>query len=154
MSNKDFIKLIEGFCTLAGIGQAEQVLRDKALMIDEVAFSLAHDDDIDPARFLIYVDFGPLPARRELEVCLSLMEANLFLKAQDGPVFAVSPARKNVTLVGSRRLADTGPDDLRNALVDFSAKARLWRKNYFIELKPAAAVAKRGVFHSLHLNAP
>jgi ABC-type phosphate/phosphonate transport system substrate-binding protein len=145
MSREKSIELIEGFCALTGIKDPESIVRDGSVTVNGVTFSLIHNEEIDPKSLAVYADFGQLPSKRELEVCMGLMEANLFLSARKLPVFGISPATRNVTLVARCELDELTPEKLRDALSELAAKAREWRKDHFLDLKPKPP-AKRGNF--------
>lgn len=150
MSRNQFIKLLEGFCALAKIDNPASILSDGAVTVNNVAFSLMHDEEVPKVLFL-YADFGKLPCKQELEVCKALMEANLFLffmKQQCS--FAISQNTRNVTLACRVSMENLTPEDLRTILVELSTKAHAWRKNHFFDLKPKPAQPGRGAFfHAL-----
>jgi hypothetical protein len=72
------------------------------------------------------------------------MEANMLLFASKQQIsFVISPDTKNVTLACRVELLKLTPPKLRTLLIDLSSKARLWRNNFFFDLKPTHS-APRG----------
>lgn len=152
MSKKIFTTLLQEFCTLVKIDKPDVVLREGNVMVGDVAFSLVHDEENAPALLSVYADFGKLPAKRELEVCMALMEANLFLFAGQGPIFGISPQTKQVTLAAHHPLDKLTPQDLHNILIDMASKATEWRQTSFLDLKPKPPGTNRGAFRALNIN--
>jgi len=148
MSRKKYVELLEEFCALTGADDPARIIRDAALTVNGVAFSFIHEEEIDPALLTVYADFGKLPSKRELEVCMGLMEANLSLAAQRFPIFGISPNTRNVTLAAQCQLADLDPENLRSMLVELAAKAQEWQEKNLLGLKPNTP-PKRGNFNWL-----
>jgi hypothetical protein len=150
MSKADFVKLIKDFCVFTKIKDTESVVRDGAIIVDGVMFSLIHNEKGDENDFSIYTDFGELPSKRELEIASSLMETNLFLAALKGPVFAMSPETKRITMVVHYKILNIDSKRLCDILAELSSAAKSWKENYFLDLKPTPKGAKKGVFASLY----
>ena len=144
MSRKEFTGLIEGLFTLMALDQPERVIAGDALMINKVAFSLVQSDQIDASLMSIYADFGPIPAQLEARICKVLMEANLYLFIEQGPIFALSADQKNVLCAERRVIGKTTPEDLYELLMRLASKANEWRINYFLDSKPNAPVQQPG----------
>lgn len=120
--------------------------------VGDVAFSLFYSEEDAPDVFTVYADFGKLPAGREQELCLALMEANLFLVGVQGPIFGISPQTRQVTLAKQCALDRCTAKELQAVVTDMAGKAGDWRKNHFLNLKPAPRGASRGVINGLSIS--
>lgn len=144
MSRKAFVELVEGFCSLAGLSEPERAVAGETVMMDGVGFTLVQSDEVDPSLISIYAEFGKIPLQLEARVCKLLLEANLYLYIEKGPIFTLSPDQKSVICAERRMLGQTTPKDLRDLLVRLAAKANEWRKNYFLDTKAQAPLAHVG----------
>jgi hypothetical protein len=146
MSRSAYIKLMEGFCKLVGMQDAQTFILDAAVTVQGVTFSLIHDEQADPGLVCVYTDLGKLPPKRELETCMELMEANLSLYPCKLPVFGISPITRNVTLAAPYAVSEMTPEILRDLLLGLVKQAKEWRNMDFRELKPKMD-SRRGGFN-------
>ncbi len=105
-----------------------------AVVVNDVVFSLIHNDAIHPDMVFIYCDFGDVPIGREAEAYRALLEANLYLYTGIGPAFTVSNETGRVLLAHHYFMHDgqNMPSELREVLVDLSTKALAWRADHFL----------------------
>jgi hypothetical protein len=136
LSKIKYFNLIDEFCLLPGLVQPRiqprSITDGGALYINDVAFSLLHNERIDEALLFIYADFGELPAGRELPASAALLEANLYLYNGASPVFAISAETGRVVMAQHCLLAMLDAQALSVLLLNLSAKARQWRSDYFL----------------------
>jgi hypothetical protein len=130
---KKYFELMEEFCLLSGVEQPQLISEGGTLKVDDVTFSLLHNERIDPALLFIYADFGALPPGRELQAAMALLEANLFLYGGAAPVFALSAQTERVVMADHRRLDQLDAQGLQLVLVNLAAKAAQWRADYFLD---------------------
>jgi Tir chaperone protein (CesT) family len=149
MPNRPFKQLLEEFAALVAIDQPALFLREGNVTLDEVTFSLVASEQDEDATMYIYADFGDLPPRRELELCMALMEANLILYPKQGPIFGISSRTRRVAIVHRVPLAPLTAGELREVLADLAGKAKEWGKNSFLDLKPTPAGADRSILRKL-----
>lgn len=133
MSKIKYLELIDALCRLTGCAQPGVISDGGALQIDDVAFSLLHDAQVDNTLLYIYADFGVLPRGRELPAALALLEANLFLYSGAAPAFAITPGTERVTMAHHCALTQIDAPDLHALLIDMAAKARQWRSDHFLD---------------------
>jgi hypothetical protein len=133
VSKAKYFQLVDEFCFLAGVEQQQLIAEGGALSVDEVMFSLLHNEQIDDSLLFIYADFGELPTGRELQAAQALLEANLFLYSGAAPVFAISAETERVVMADHRALDALDAHGLRDLLTDMAAKAKQWRGDYFLD---------------------
>ena len=133
MSKIKYFELLNEFCLLSGVEQPQLIAEGGTLNVNDVMFSLLHNEQIDDALLFIYADFGELPPGRELQASVALLEANLFLYSGAAPVFAISAESGRVVMAEHRSLDRLDARDLSEVLVSMAAKAKQWRGDYFLD---------------------
>jgi len=137
LSKIKYFDLIDEFCLLPGMVQPRiqprNITDGGALYIDDVAFSLLHNEQIDETLLFIYADFGALPPGRELQAAIALLEANLYLYNGAAPVFAISAETGRVVMAQHGALAALDAQSLSELLLNIAQKATQWRKDYFLD---------------------
>lgn len=146
MSKESFSKLINGFCALTGLKEADRVINGDWIKFNDVGFSLVHVPFCKTPTFSIYADFGPIPPQKEASICRVLLEVNLHLHVDAGPVFSVSEKEKNVICAQRYLTDDVKPEKLRELVVNMSELAHEWRKNYFLDVKGDTLQKNRAAF--------
>jgi hypothetical protein len=130
----NFRYLIEGFCKLCGVDDPHRVIRGGAVMINEVAFWLIHEEKDYPGLVIINCDFGEVMPGRRNDAYRVLLEANLLLNTGSGPAFTLARDTGRVILADRYRLDDKcRPQELYDMLCHLAAKAKAWRTDHFLE---------------------
>jgi hypothetical protein len=136
VSKIKYFNLIDEFCLLPGIVQPRiqpgMITDGGVLHIDDVAFSLLHNELIDEDLLFIYADFGVLPPGRELQASTALLEANLCLYNGAAPVFAISAVSGRAVMAQHDSLAALNAQSLSVLLLNMAKKARQWRGDFFL----------------------
>lgn len=131
--SEDFRQLIKGFCALAGLKDVERILKDGAVVINNVVFSLLCSEESSPGMVLIYCDFGDVPRGREADAYRALLKANMILYSGTGPAFTISLETGRVVFADHAKIVQITPEKLRDILVRLAAKAIEWRGNHFLQ---------------------
>ena len=138
MSKIKYFELIDEFCLLCGMVQPRvqpgTISDGDAFYVNDVRFSLVHNDAIDATSLFAYADFGALPPGSELPAMKGLLEANLYLYGSSvtAPAFAISEETGHVVMAQQSKLAEMDGQSLSVLLVAMAAKGRQWREDYFL----------------------
>jgi hypothetical protein len=136
MSKAIFAQLVQDLCVLLQIGnKAEQVVQGQWIGFKGAAFSLVADAAAALPTFSLYVDFGAIPPERNADVCRVLLETNLYLHVEGGPVFTVSEKEGHVVCASRYLQESVSAEQLRESMENFSRMVAEWRKDYFLSVK-------------------
>ncbi|MFC7518933.1 CesT family type III secretion system chaperone [Herbaspirillum sp. GCM10030257] len=104
-----------------------RVLDGGTLIVNQVDFSLVHDEKLNPAAVIIYGDLGEFPPGCSATPYLDLLEANMGIDGE--PVYALSYDTGRGVLTDYYPLnRKSASEQLREVLVRLAAKIVEWRK--------------------------
>lgn len=148
-SKERFNQLIRDFCTLSGTDDATHILNGGSIAINDIVFLLAWKERLDPERLYVRCDFGEVPANRKIQVCKSLLEADLDLYDGSGPAFSLSATTGRVLFTHSYRLDALTPAELRDILSALVDSVLEWRSGHFLEPLPLYRAGRAGFANSI-----
>lgn len=145
MHRTQFVELIEAFCAHCGLAEPERILYGGPISVNEVIFSLIHNEDSNPDLLFAYCDFGFAPPGREAETYRMLLETNLSLYDGKSPSFAIAPETGRVVLAASYALGETSGAELGKHLAKIAEQAKAWRVDPFFGARLASRPSRREV---------
>lgn len=132
MAVANFQELCDGLCELAGVrppdtAPDEQGCQGMTFMLDGVTVELSFEPHICQEHVLVRVNFGALPAGRELQACRALMEFNTRLRGI-GPAFSRHPQNGDIVCQSAYSLMQATAHDLHDWCLRLIQAAREWRE--------------------------
>lgn len=125
-------QLIRELCELRGIGDAEHVIRQGVVCIDDFDIAIDYFDE-DQAAIYVNFQFGVVSGGRTLRVFRLLLEANLSVYAQDQAQLGVEAETGGVVLVVRGVLGnDTDGQWLVEMIEHYVEHGRYWRENILL----------------------
>ncbi|HEV3426185.1 MAG TPA: CesT family type III secretion system chaperone [Paraburkholderia sp.] len=125
-------ELIRELCELRGIGDAEHVIGNGVVSIDDFDIAVDYFEE-DPAAIYINFQYGIVTGGRTLRVFRLLLEANLSVYAQDQAQLGVEAETGGVVLV-VRGILDENTDGqwLVDTIEHYVEHGRYWRENILL----------------------
>jgi len=125
-------ELIRELCELRGIGDAEHVIGNGVVSIDDFDIAIDYFEE-DPAAIYINFQYGIVTGGRTLRVFRLLLEANLSVYAQDQAQLGVEAETGGVVLV-VRGILDENTDGqwLVDTIEHYVEHGRYWRENILL----------------------
>jgi hypothetical protein len=87
---QSFDELITEVCAVIGFKEPQRLIDGEAIFLNDVMFSIIHEQEIDPNRIYIFVTFGQLPQKNRIKVVEELLKENHGFRGK-GPGFTISP---------------------------------------------------------------
>jgi hypothetical protein len=138
MSRNRFIDLANALCVLANVDPPALPTDGGAIAVDGVDFFVQYDENIAFEHLLVYCEFGLPPASRLVDGYEALLVANLLVHGAANPSFMLGPAKQVV--FGYRcALQALQASALLDICQTFSAQARAWRVDHFLDASPQGA---------------
>ena len=125
--------LVNEFCTLAALDDAEAIAEGCSFCVDDIECALIYLDHLSQDIIHCYIDFGVPPEARCAEVYRHLLTANYLQLASGSAAFSVSPETGHVVLISTLRLAEASPETLADLLAYHAQQALEWRRNFYLE---------------------
>jgi hypothetical protein len=130
-STEHYRKIIHGFCEIAGLDDPIRLIEDGQLHVNGFDMLLFYDEQFDPERLQIRIDFRNPPAlEKRLADMLAALLMNNYIGGMGGLfVFGLNPEDGHVVLTVQVNIdADTTGQDLMSALRDTTARAKtIWQ---------------------------
>ena len=139
----DYERLIRDFCLLTGLGDQKAIAGGVPLEVDGVTCSIAGCRRNEGDAFVLYVEFGAVPAGREAAVFEELLAQNFIGAPQAGVMFSFSSVAKSVICVQHLRASALTAQGLVNMLRYIAEKAVEWRGTYFLKAVEGRASASK-----------
>lgn len=125
-------QLIRELCELRGIGDAEHVISQGVVCIDDFDIAIDYFDE-DAAAIYVNFQFGVVSGGRTLRVFRLLLEANLSVYAQDQAQLGIEAETGGIVLVVRGILADdTDGQWLVELIEHYVEHGRYWRDNILL----------------------
>lgn len=125
-------QLIRELCELRGIGDAEHVINQGVVCIDDFDIAIDYFDE-DAAAIYVNFQFGVVSGGRTLRVFRLLLEANLSIYAQDQAQLGIEAETGGIVLVVRGILADdTDGQWLVELIEHYVEHGRYWRDNILL----------------------
>lgn len=141
--NPKYETLIEDFCALVNLDDAQHIVQGGAIEVNGVVFSFIHNPAIDMGLLFLYTDFGPPPLEYQAAVYGELLKHNFMHFAGKGPAFTISPFTGHVVHVEHFPIETTVPQLLASTMAYMADQAKDWKATRFLSgpnaLKPARA---------------
>lgn len=134
---KNFEELMAGVCKLLPISEPQRAIAGESIFIEDVMFTLIHDEKINPDRVFLFASFGPVPRQNGAKVLTALMKENHALFKGDGPGFTVSPTTGKIVYARNLALATLQPADLASKMCFLARKGNEWRETKFLDVAPS-----------------
>jgi len=137
---KKFINLIGEIRQALGYSLREEELlpdEDLAMEMDYggFSFSIVHSKRNSPKNILIECIYGDIPAEKELEIIINLLEMNCALAEIDGSVFCIDPDSGLLMYTISLYLNENNAETILRKMTEIVWHGRRWRANQFLENK-------------------
>lgn len=127
---KLFLALMADFCSLCNLDFDESVLEDTPVEVDGIEFLVRFNPDASADWLYITCDFGEVEKSQSELAYRALLELNLSMYFDNGPVFGISPTNGHVVFADHYPLAEISADMLRNRLGNLASRAKEWRSIY------------------------
>ncbi|CAM3057090.1 CesT family type III secretion system chaperone [Pseudomonas floridensis] len=126
--------LINEICTLSLISSPERFYESANFKIDDVDFTLLHQDRDQGQAVLIYGDLGPLPERNRDRSLQALMDINFHMfSGAHSPAFSFNAQTGRVLLMGSVALQMANAEGVLLLMKSFAELAKEWREHGFAD---------------------
>jgi hypothetical protein len=133
MPSKKFCELIDDVCHVAKIPHAQSLYESADLDVDQIKFTLRDGSGNVDEAVAFYCQFGSLPPQvSRADALQRLLELNLAMFGVYTPVFSVNPESNHVLLMARIPMQDLSGEKLLNILAKYAAKAKEWRKTYYL----------------------
>lgn len=129
---QQFRKLIDEFCDLTGLDEADAIKEGKSFNVDDVECAVIYHDHITPEAIYCYIDFGLPPANQLNEVYKELLKANYLQFASIKATFSLSPHTGHVVLVTVIQLIEATGKLLVDQFSHHAQQALAWRDHFFL----------------------
>ncbi|MGS0891211.1 CesT family type III secretion system chaperone [Burkholderia stagnalis] len=129
MSDPRYLALVEQFCAVVGLHDADYVQETGSVEVEGFEVRLEH---VERDQGAIYANFhfGTVTAGRTLHIFRLMLEANLLIYAQDQAQLGIDADTGSIVLI--LRLPfdpDFGGEDLADLLAHYAEHGRYWRQN-------------------------
>ncbi|HWW08250.1 CesT family type III secretion system chaperone [Collimonas sp.] len=133
MSKESYRQLLGHICSQANLTDTESVYASGNIVVNDIPFTLIHDENGDDDGLRMYCDFGkPAPERRALAL-QRLLETNLYMfSAAGAPSFGFNQENGRVVMMARMALSQVSAASLLRAMGEFSSYAAQWREKYFL----------------------
>jgi hypothetical protein len=133
-----FDELMTKVCRLIGFKEPQRLIDGEAIFLNDVMFSIIHEQGIDPNRIYMFVSFGELPRENRIRVVEELLKENHSFRGK-GPGFTISPTTGKVVYALHVPLDKTGPTAFAGIMACLATAAGRWRETFFLD-QPASAL--------------
>jgi hypothetical protein len=134
---QSFDELITEVCAVIGFKEPQRLIDGEAIFLNDVMFSIIHEQEIDPNRIYIFVTFGQLPQKNRIKVVEELLKENHGFRGK-GPGFTISPVTGKVVYALHIPLDKTEPVAMANIMGSLATSACKWRETFLLD-EPASA---------------
>ncbi|HEY4541005.1 MAG TPA: CesT family type III secretion system chaperone [Noviherbaspirillum sp.] len=132
MSYSKYCELIDGLCTLVGIGNPAALYSHAELTVDGEDCVLMHGGEYNEDGITVCCMFGEPPEENGDLIRQRLLEANLTAMQPGGMRYALNQSGGEVMLAGVVPLEALDPESLLALLARLAQNARQWRRHYFL----------------------
>lgn len=141
----DYPALVSAFCESLRLERTQGVIEGEPFYVNDVMFTLVHDEPFDDEVMFMFVNFGDLPDEQRARVMAALLTQNLLCFAGRGTGFSISPTSGRVNLCVRLELATLSARWLVAAVKYLSRVALEWRADYFLDEREVNAAASSAV---------
>jgi hypothetical protein len=126
--------LIDQFCALTLIPNAQSLYEHMAIEFNGIDFTLEYKDNMGEGRNLS-LHMGSLPARESAAAALRLLEMNFYLFAnQSNCVFTLNPESRRINLGMDLLLDQLSAERLLELLGELADMVKAWRNDFFLDV--------------------
>lgn len=137
MADDIYRSVLRDFAHLAGLGdQLEETRGGSALLVHGIALTIHHACPFgspDPGEVHVYVDFGPFPEARGLEILRRLLEVNLLLASPGTARLGIDAYTGRVVLAYRHELQDLTAGKLHESVTLAAQQALAWRADFYLD---------------------
>ncbi|SEK64675.1 Tir chaperone protein (CesT) family protein [Roseateles sp. YR242] len=140
----DYDRLIQEFCSLAGLPDAKAIGTGSPIEVDGVTCSVTPNRQRPAEALVVYVEFGGVPSGREAEIHAELLSQNYLGSPDSGVIFGYSALTQRVICMQQLTTAELTGQRLIDVLHHIASKAEEWRRTYFLKPKEDVRPALSG----------
>jgi hypothetical protein len=138
-----YAELITEVCELIGFKEAPRLIAGEPIIINDVMFSLIHEEHIDPKRIFLFAGFGEIPGEKRLAILEELLRQNHAGFNGEGPGFTISPTTGKVAYSLHLFLDTITAAELAAKMIYLAEIAHEWRKTHFLDMPASTSSAAR-----------
>lgn len=127
-----FRQLIDEFCDLTGLDEADAIAEGKSFNVDEVECAIIYQNHITPEDIYCYIDYGLPPGHQLPAVYDQLLKANYLQFCSTKATFSLSPHTGHVILVVVVQLGEATGKTLIEQFSHHAQQALTWREHFFL----------------------
>jgi hypothetical protein len=149
----DYERLMKDFCALVGLQNHTAIAAGAPIEVDGITCSITAGRQNEATSLVLYIEFGAVPAGREVAVYEELLLQNYVGAPDAGVTFGYSPTARHVVCMQQLRTSEVTPRRLVDILHHIAEKAVEWRRTFFLKSPqtrgPAAGMPAAGAARAL-----
>jgi len=144
MPSKSFCNLVDDICKMTGIADPRSLYFSTDLEIDFIKFTCAENYEKLDQELILYCDFGALPpANLRTQALQRLLELNLSMPGASPNAYSINEESQHVLLIIRLSMQGLTAKKLLNDMAGYAAKAKNWRKTYYLASQQPEPTTKR-----------